>query len=59
MQANGFAPDDPARRNRRSGRVLLVIRVENEDPVHRLGDDRLLLVVGSWNCKAHPQELPT
>ena len=41
----------------RSGSVLLVVSVQDEDTVHSAGQNRIYFVFLTWNCEAHVQEV--
>ncbi len=57
MQANGLAPDEPARRHRRGRGVLLVVGVQHQDAVDRLLEHRVDLVLLGRHREHHAQEV--
>ena len=57
MQANGLAPDEPGVAHRRGRGVLLVVGVKDENPVHRLRQDRVDLVFLARHREGHVQEV--
>ena len=57
IQANGLAPDATGQTHRGGRSVLLVVGVQDENPVHSPGQDRVGLVVLRRDAERHLQEV--
>ena len=57
IQANGFAPEEPAKTYGRSRSVLLVVGMQNKDAVERASQYWIRFVFFTWCRKHHVQEV--
>ena len=57
MQANGIGARRAGQANGRRRRILLMVGMKDEDPPHRILDDRIDLIRLGRNAEGHPQEV--